>query len=143
MVAYLIGERMDPTAAGTLLFHINRATPALAVARANADQKRELEAALARVEACDPFDRFDLLALVRCVSRLADSPIVDLFSLCLAAYEARFHGPLAGERPASAQASYFQLMHRLLGRIGDADSLDWAKAEASAAMLQMSEKGSF
>ena len=71
---------------------------------------------------------------------LADSPIIDLFSRCLAAYEARFRPSLAERLPASAQASYFRLVRRLLDRVpvGDVSELEWAKAESSALMLEMS-----
>jgi DNA-binding FadR family transcriptional regulator len=140
MLAYLIGEKLDPMAAGTILFQINCFMPALAVTRADASDRKELEAALLRVESCDPFDRYDLLGLVQCVSRVADSPIIDLFSRCLAAYEARFRPSLSECLPASAQGSYFQLVRRLLDRmpVGDVSELGWAKAESSALMLEMS-----
>jgi DNA-binding FadR family transcriptional regulator len=141
LLAYLIGEKMDPMAAGTILFQLNCFVPALAVARAKSDDRLQLEAALSRVESCDPFDRYDLLALVHCVSRLADSPIIDLFSRCLVAYEARFRASLAERLPGSAQASYFQLVRRLLDRVptGDSQCLEWAKNESSALMLEMSQ----
>jgi DNA-binding FadR family transcriptional regulator len=141
LLAYLIGEKMDPMAAGTILFQLNCFVPALAVARANSDGRLQLEAALSRVESCDPFERYDLLGLVHCVSRLADSPIIDLFSRCLVAYEARFRASLAERLPGSAQASYFQLVRRLLDRVptGDSRRLEWAKNESSALMLQMSQ----
>jgi DNA-binding FadR family transcriptional regulator len=140
MLAYLIGEKLNPMAAGTILFQINCFVPALAVTRAHASERQELEAALLRVEACDPFDRYDLLGLVHCVSRVADSPIIDLFSRGLAAYEARFRQSLAERLPASAQCSYFRLVRRLLDRVpvGDPSRLEWAKAESSALMLDMS-----
>jgi DNA-binding FadR family transcriptional regulator len=140
VLAYLIGRKVDAFAVGTVLFQMNCFIPALAVSRADAEQRRQLEAALSRVEACDPFDRYDLLGLVHCMSRLADSPIIDLFSRCLAAYEARFRPTLAERLPASAQASYFRLVRRLLER-PPADGpagLTWAKAESSARMLEMS-----
>lgn len=140
MLAYLIGEKMDAMAAGTILFQINCFVPVLAVSRANAEQRANLEAALARVESCDPFDRYDLLSLVHCVSRLAASPIIDLFSRCLAAYEARFRAPLAESLPASAQASYFRLLRGLLERLPSAAAveLERAKAQAAELMLEMS-----
>ena len=71
---------------------------------------------------------------MHCVSRLADSPIIDLFSRCLAAYEARFHPSLAERLPASAQASYFRLVRQLLDRmpVGTADGLAQAKEESAA-----------
>jgi hypothetical protein len=110
------------------------------VARADSSGRQQLEAALLRVESCDPFDRYDLLGLVHCVSRLADSPIIDMFSRCLAAYEARFRPSLADRLPGSAQANYFRLVRRLLDRlpVGDASDLRWARAESSAHMLEMS-----
>ncbi len=140
MLAYLIGERLDPMTAGALLFQINCFVPALAVSRADAGQRRELEAALARVEGREFFDRFDLLGLVHCVSRAADSPIIDLFSRCLAAYEARFRPSLAERLPARAQASYFRLMRRLLEGppLGAGGRVERAKAESAALMLEMS-----
>lgn len=140
MLAYLIGEKMDPMAAGTILFQMNCFVPALAVTRADASDRQKLENALLRVESCDPFDRYDLLGLVQCVSRVADSPIIDLFSRCLAAYEARFRPSLTEQLPASAQTSYFRLVRRLLDRlpVGDASELEWAKAESSGLMLEMS-----
>jgi DNA-binding FadR family transcriptional regulator len=140
MLAYLIAEKLDPWAAGTTLFQINCFVPALAVVRADADDRQALEAALSRVESRDPFDRYDLLSLVQCVSRVANSPIIDLFSRCLVAYEARFRQSLALTLPASAQASYFRLIRKLLDRVpvGDASALEWAKAESSALMLEMS-----
>ena len=140
VLAYLIGGRADLFGAGTILFQLNCYVPALAVARADASQRRQLDAALRRVEACDPFDRCDLLGLVHCVSRLADSPIIDLFSRCLAAYEARFRPTLAAWLPASAQASYFRLVRRLLDTlpVGAACGLEQAKIESSALMLEMS-----
>jgi DNA-binding FadR family transcriptional regulator len=140
MLAYLIAEKMDPMAAGTILFQINCFVPVLAVSRANAEQRRSLEAALSRVESCDPFDRCDLLDLVHCVSHLAESPIIDLFSRCLAAYEARFRASLAESLPASAQASYFRLLRGLLERLPSADAveLERAKQDSATLMLEMS-----
>jgi DNA-binding FadR family transcriptional regulator len=142
MLAYLIGEQLDPMAAGTLLFQLNACVPALAVSRASAEQRAQLDAALARLEACESFDRCDLLSLVHLVSRLADSPIIDLFSRCLAAYEARFRESLAGRLPAAAQASYFRLVRRLLDGMpsGDATALDRAKRESVACMMEMSRQ---
>jgi len=140
MLAYLIAEKLDPWAAGTILFQINCFVPALAVVRADANDRKALEAALAQVESCDPFDRYDLLSLVQCVSRVANSPIIDLFSRCLVAYEARFRQSLALTLPACAQVSYFRLFRRLLDQVpvGDSSALEWAKAESSALMLEMS-----
>ncbi len=140
MLAYLIGEKADPLVAGTILFQINCVVPALAVSRADAEQCRGLESALARVESCDPFDRYDLLNLVQCVSRLAGSPIIDLFSRCLAAYEARFRPSLAERLPASAQANYFRLIRRLLERLpfSSAADIERAKLDSAALMLDMS-----
>jgi DNA-binding FadR family transcriptional regulator len=140
VLAYMIGEKMDPMSAGTILFQMNCFMPALAVNRADASERQQLEAALLRVQSCDPFDRYDLLGLVQCVSRLADSPIIDLFSRCLAAFEARFRPSLAERLPASAQASYFGLVRRLLDRlpVGDPSALESAKTESSALMLEMS-----
>jgi DNA-binding FadR family transcriptional regulator len=142
VLAYLIAERLDPMSAGTSLFQLNAQVPALAVSRADGPQRLPLQAALARLEGRDSFDRYDLLALVQCVSRLADSPIIDLFSRCLAAYEARFHPSLAERLPASAQASYFRLIRQLLERLpaGSADGLAEAKEESAALMLEMSRR---
>jgi len=141
LLAYLIGEKVDPMAAGTILFQLNCFVPALAVARADTRGRAELQVALSRVESSDPFDRYDLLGLVHCVSRLAESPIIDLFSRCLVAYEARFRASLSERLPGRAQAHYFQLVRRLLDHlpIGDSGKLEWAKAESSALMLQMSQ----
>ena len=140
VLAYLIGSKADPLATGTILIQLNCFVPALAICRADPGQRRQLDAALARVEACDPFDRYDLLSLVHCVSRLADSPIIDLFSRCLAAYEARFRQTLAGRLPASAQANYFRFIRRLLDRpqVVSPGEMAQAKMEASALMLEMS-----
>lgn len=140
MLAYLIAGRMDPMNAGTMLFQLNAFTPALAVGRSNADQRQQLEAALASVEVGDSFERYDLLGLVHCVSRLADSPVIDLFSRCLAAYEARFLPSLAERLPVGAQQNYFQLVRRLLDRmpVGNSGELAWAKRESAALMLEMS-----
>ena len=140
VLAYLIGSKADPFATGTILFQLNCFVPALAVGRADPSQRRQLDAALSRVEACDPFDRYDLLSLVHCVSRLADSPIIDLFSRCLAAYEARFRHTLAERLPASAQANYFRLIRRLLDKpqAGSPGEMARSKMEASALMLEMS-----
>lgn len=142
VLAYLIGQQMDVTAAGTILFQLNCFVPALAVSRADAEQRRKLEALLARIEQSDPFDRYDLLNLVHFVSRLAESPVIDLFSRCLAAYEARFHPSLALRLPVSEQASYFRLVRQLLNHIPVEGSYDlaWAKAEAGRVMLDMSRR---
>ncbi|HUG73654.1 MAG TPA: GntR family transcriptional regulator [Steroidobacteraceae bacterium] len=141
-LAYLIGERLDPLSAGTSLFQLNAFVPALAVSRASAEQRQSLEGALARLEGSESFERYDLLALVHCVSQLADSPIIDLFSRCLAAYEARFHPLLAERLPANAQSSYFRLFRQLLGRmpVGSATGLAQAKEESAALMLDMSRR---
>lgn len=142
VLAYLIGERLDPMTAGTLLFQLNSHIPALAVSRASVEQRRQLAAALARLECCESFDRCDLLALVHLVSRLADSPIIDLFSRCLAAYEARFSASLAERVPAAAQAGYFRLVRRLLDQTpsGDDAALARARQESAACMLEMSRQ---
>ena len=139
LLAYLIGEKMDPMVAGRILFQINCFIPALAVSRASAAQRQELETALSRVQCSETFDRYDLLSLVQCVSRLADSPIIDLFSRSLAAYEARFRQSLPERLPANAQATYFGLVRRLLDQspVGS-DGLAHAKLESSALMLDMS-----
>jgi DNA-binding FadR family transcriptional regulator len=139
-LAYFIGERLDPMSAGTSLFQLNAFVPALAISRASAEQRALLEVALERLEGRDSFERYDLLALVHCVSRLADSPIIDLFSRCLAAYEARFHPSLPERLPASAQASYFRFFRRFLERmpVGSSEDLLGAKQESSALMLEMS-----
>jgi DNA-binding FadR family transcriptional regulator len=141
-LAYLIGERLDPLSAGTSLFQLNAFVPALAVSRANAEQRLALECALARLEGCASFERYDLLALVHCVSQLADSPVIDLFSRCLSAYEARFHPLLAERLPASAQSSYFGLVRRLLERmpVGSTVGLAQAKEESAALLLDMSRR---
>lgn len=141
-LAYLIGERIDPMSAGTSLFQLNAYVPALAVSRATAEQRRQLEAALSRLEGRDSFERYDLLALVHCVARLADSAVIDLFSRCLAAYEARFHPSLPERLPASAQAAYFRLFRRLLERmpVGSPTDLTLAKQESAALMLDMSQR---
>ena len=140
MLAYLIATRTPPMAAGPILFQLNAVMPALAVCRSNLEQRGQLEAALARVEAGDSFERYDLLALVHCVSRLADSPVIDLFSRCLAAYEARFMPSLAERLPVGAQQSYFQLIRRLLDRmpVGTATAPEWARRESAALILEMS-----
>jgi DNA-binding FadR family transcriptional regulator len=142
LLAYLIGEKLDPMAAGTLLFQLNAHVPALAVSRASQAQRRELDGRLAVLERCEQFGRFELLDLVHCVARLADSPIIDLVSRCLAAYEARFRSSLAERLPAAAQAAYFHLVRRLLEKApyGDAAALQWARSESARCMLQMSRQ---
>lgn len=141
-LAYLIGERLDPKSAGTSLFQINAFIPALAVSRADAAERAALDAALSRLEGRESIERYDLLGLVHCVARLADSPIIDLFSRCLAAYEARFHPMLAERLPASAQSSYFRLVRQLLENLpaGDSSALSRAKVEAAVLMLDMSRR---
>ncbi|MFZ1991153.1 MAG: GntR family transcriptional regulator [Alphaproteobacteria bacterium] len=145
VLAYFIATKMDPMTAGTILFQMNCFVPALAAGRADNDQRRQLEAALASVESCDPFDRYELLGLVQCVSRLAGSPIIDLFSRCVAAYEARFRPSLAERLPASAQVDYFRLVRRLLHQTppGSHQGLESLKAESSEIMLGMSRNRPF
>jgi DNA-binding FadR family transcriptional regulator len=140
VLAFLISRQMDPQAAGAILFQLNRFVPALAVSRASAAQRRRLTELLARVERTDPIDRYDLLRLVQYVSHLADSPIIDLFSRCLAAYEARFHPLLAERLPRRVQAEYFELLRQLLAEVepGEAAQLERAKRKASRVMLAMS-----
>ena len=140
VLAYLIGERLDAMLAGTLLFQLNACMPALAISRASPEQREQLDAALSRLECCESFDRCDLLSLVHLVSRLADSPIIDLFSRCLAAYEARFRESLAERLPTAAQASYFQLVRRLLDRTRSAEGyvLEAARRESVDCMMEMS-----
>jgi len=141
-LAYLIGERLDPKSAGTSLFQLNAFIPALAVSRADVAQRAALEAALSRLEGRESIERYDLLGLVHCVARLADSPIIDLFSRCLAAYEARFHPLLAERLPASAQSSYFRLVRQLLESmpVGSEVGLSRAKGDSAALMLDMSRR---
>lgn len=140
VLAYLIGKKMNPLEAGTILFQLNGFIPALAVNRANAAQRKNLEKLLSRIEASDPFDRYDLLRLVHCVSTLADSPIIDLFSRCLAAYEARFHPTLVLRLPASAHAEYFRLVRNLLDCLPgtNGSNFDDAKVESARVMIGMS-----
>ena len=139
-LAYLIGRHMDPLSAGTILFQLNRFVPALAVSRASPRQRENLESLLRVAERSDPLDRYDLLRLVQCVSLLADSPILDLFSRCLAAYEARFHPFLIERLPADIQAEYFALLHRLLEDrdASDESYLRTAKQSSAQVMLEMS-----
>lgn len=140
MLAYLIGEKMDPLTAGTILFQLNRFVPALALSRADKRQRARLETLLDRVQRQDPIDRCDLLKLVQCVSELADSPIIDLFSRCLAAYEARFHPALMERLPAHVQAEYFSLLRTLLNRLDGEDALSLADAKrlSSRVLVEMS-----
>jgi DNA-binding FadR family transcriptional regulator len=140
LLAFLIGEKLDPTDAGTILFLLNAYVPALAVVRATPPQRLQLESALSRVEGRKVFDRYDLLNLVHCVSRAADSPIIDFFSRCLAAFEARFSSSLAARLPAAAQASYFRMVRHLLDRPhpDSEDFLPWAKRESAECMIEMS-----
>ncbi|MBB5986910.1 FadR/GntR family transcriptional regulator [Sphingobium lignivorans] len=140
MLAYLIGQQMDVRAAGTILFQLNCFMPALAVSRADREQRRALERLISRLEESDTLERYDLLSLVHCVSQLAQSPIIDLFSRCLAAYEARFHPSLAERLPVGLQASYFRLVRQLLnGTSADGHTeLEWAKARSAHVMLEMS-----
>lgn len=140
VLAYLISERLDAMAAGTVLLQINSYVPALAVSRASVEQRRQLDALLARLESRETFERYELLCLVHCIARMADSPIIDLFSRCLAAYEARFTPTLAEWLPAAAQESYFRLLRCLLDEVqpGDDASLERAMRESAACMLEMS-----
>lgn len=142
LLAYLIGEKLQPEDAGTILFLLNANIPALAVCRATDAQRGQIESALARLERFEEFDRCDLLALVHCISRIADSPIIDFFSRCLVAFEARFTTSLAERLPVAAQASYFRMVRRLLKHPrGDADALcARAKDESSACMIRMSRQ---
>lgn len=88
----------------------------------------------------DPIDRYDLLRLVQLVSELANSPLIDIFSRCLAAYEARFHPFLAERLPSRLQADYFALLDALIVQANSADHLplDQAKARTASVMLDMS-----
>jgi DNA-binding FadR family transcriptional regulator len=140
VLAFLISRDMDPTAAGTIMFQLNRFVPALALDRASRKQRERLAALLGRVRSSDPIDRYDLLQLVQYVSQLSDSPIIDLFSRCLAAYEARFHSSLRERLPANIQVEYFDLLGRLLeyAHSGDAERLQWAKRQSAQVMLEMS-----
>jgi DNA-binding FadR family transcriptional regulator len=139
-LAYLIGRQMDPLSAGTILFQLNRFVPALAVSRAGPRQRENLHRLLRIAERSDPLDRYDLLRVVQCVSLLADSPILDLFSRCLAAYEARFHPFLIERLPADIQAEYFALLHRLLDdrQASDETYMRTAKRSSEQVMLEMS-----
>jgi DNA-binding FadR family transcriptional regulator len=140
VMAYLISRQMDPLKAGTLLFQLNRHVPALAVSRADPAARARLECLLEKVDGQKTIDRCDLLRLVHGVSQVADSPIIDLFSRCLAAYEARFHPQLIERLPPRFQAEYFGLLRLLLERVepGDPDHLAWAKGESAQVMLAMS-----
>jgi hypothetical protein len=131
---------MDPLSAGTLLFQLNRFVPALAVSRAGPRQRQHLEVLLDTAQRSDPLDRYDLLRLVQGVSLLADSPILDLFSRCLAAYEARFHPFLIDRLPRDVQAEYFGLLRRLLDerRASDEAYMRTAKDSSAQVMLEMS-----
>jgi DNA-binding FadR family transcriptional regulator len=145
VLAYLIGEQLDPMDAGTILFQLNAHIPALAVSRADMAQRRQLEGWLTRLEHGDTLERYDLLGFVHCVARLADSPVIDLFSRCLAAYEARFRPSLAELLPAATQAGYFAMVRRLLDQMpaGDAAALVHGKQQAAACMIEMSVQRPF
>jgi DNA-binding FadR family transcriptional regulator len=140
LLAYLISEKLDPMSAGTMLLQLNCFTPALAVSRAAEEEKRKLQVALGKIESEESVDRYDLLRLVQRVSRLADSPVIDLVSRSLAAYEARFRATLPERLPASVHASYFQLLRRLLQGMTDGGSseLAWGKRESAELLVQMS-----
>jgi DNA-binding FadR family transcriptional regulator len=139
-VAFLISHQMDPGVAGTILFQLNRFVPALAVGRATVEDRIRLAETIALAGQRDPIDRYDLLRLVQLVSELANSPIIDIFSRCLAAYEARFHPFLVERLPVRLQADYFALLARLIDQATEADRvpLDEAKDRAAAVMLEMS-----
>jgi DNA-binding FadR family transcriptional regulator len=140
VLAYLIGEQLDPMLAGTILLQLNAYVPALAVNRGSDPLRGQLESWLTRLQSSDTFERYDLLGLVHCVSRMADSPIVDLFSRCLAAYEARFRSSLAERLPLTAQAGYFAMIRRLLAQMPrrDVAALDAAKRLSAECMIDMS-----
>lgn len=140
VLAFLIGRQMDPRATGTLLFQLNCFVPALAIDRASLQQRDHLETLLAPLEAHASFDRYDLLKLVHYVSQLAENPIMDFFSRCLAAYEARFHPSLLHRLSSRVHASYFQLVRQLVDEIpvGGTPDLRKAKLKAAQVMLDMS-----
>ena len=140
VLAFLIGRQMDPMAAGTILFQLNRFVPVLAMSRASEEQRAKLAELLDGAQRQDPIDRYDLLRLVQCVSELSDSPIVDLFSRCLAAYEARFHPFLLERLPAPMQAEYFALLRNLLEDFNGNDAAHFARAKeaSSRVLLEMS-----
>ncbi len=140
VLAYLIGRQMDPQTAGTVLFQLNCYVPALAVGRADTQQRNALEGLLERIEMNDSFDRYDLLNLVHCVSQLAENPIIDFFSRCVAAYEARFHPSLVHRLAVSVHAGYFGLVRQLLNEmpVGGKHDLSDAKLKAARVMLDMS-----
>lgn len=140
VLAFLIGQQMDPQVAGTILFQLNRFVPALAVSRADREGRARLAGLLKRVGSSDQIDRYDLLRLVQCVSQLSDSPIIDLFSRCLTAFEARFHPSLREVLPTRMQADYFELLGRLLepSQEDRDERLAWAKRQSSDVLMDMS-----
>ncbi|WP_305097199.1 FadR/GntR family transcriptional regulator [Croceibacterium aestuarii] len=140
VLAFLISRQMDPLNAGTFLFQLNRYVPALAVSRASPAQRVRLEKLLARVRRSVSIDRYDLLRLVQCVSQAANSPIIDLFSRCLAAYEARFHPQLMERLPTDVQSEYFDLLSSLMADFDDGSrwDIDRAKEQSAKVMLEMS-----
>lgn len=141
LIAYMISHQANPLTAGTLLFQLNRFIPALAVHRADAAKRRRLQDALERARRNDPIDRVDLLRLVQCVAQLASSPIIDLFSRSLAAYEARFHPMLAERLPAHKQGAYFDLLDSLLAdpKPGSAQALEEGIERSTYVLLDMSQ----
>lgn len=137
VLAHFIAGQLDPVQAGTLLIQVNAYIPALAVSRADLAQRARLESQLARLEAGDSFARFDLLGFVRYVACLASSPIIDFFSRCLAAYEARFLPGLVEQLPASSQADYFAMLRRLLQAMAPGAAVDLAAAKRDSANCMM------
>ena len=138
-VAWLMSEQFDPMNVGKLLCLLNLVAPLLAVTRARGPGRRRLEAVVAAVEVCDPIDRSDVLEMVRCVSELADVPVVDVFCRCLVAYEARFRKPLPESFSQAAQRPYLDHLRRLLKvRTWTPDSIGLAKMETTALMLDYS-----
>lgn len=138
-VAFLMAETFDPARVGKLLCLLNVASPALAVSRAGADQRRRLARLLRRIETRDPVARADHLDLVRCVAELSDVPMVDVFCRCLVAYEARFRRNLPETFSPGARHPYIDHVRRLLSAAPlDGDALRQAKAETAEMMLDLS-----
>jgi hypothetical protein len=95
---------------------------------------------LDRIEASDPIDRCELLGLVQFVAQLADNPIIDFYSRCLAAFEARFHPSLRERLPNELHAEYFALVRGLVEDASDerCDALNRAKSRSATLLLEMS-----
>jgi len=136
VTSHLVRKGFDDVSPRKLLCLLNAAFPVLAASRANDDERAVVRDKIFHLRQADQIERLEYLHFLRHLTILADSPIVDLLSLCLVAYTARKHLTKCNRIPVAKITEHLDLCSEVFGQIDDTPNVVAnLKVDASARMV--------